>query len=59
MSGPWELQNWDGVFSAQAEGETVQDHLAPPVLGWDGQPGDEDISGTSTCQTNFRRSQGN
>ena len=38
MSGPWELQNLDGVFSAQAEGETVQDHLATPVLGWDGQP---------------------
>lgn len=38
----------------RAEGEAVEDHLAPPVLGWDGQPGDEDISGTSTCQTNFR-----
>lgn len=59
VCGPRELQNLDGILSTQAEGQAVEDHLTPSVLGWDRQPGDEDISGTSTCQTDFRRPQRN
>lgn len=59
MCGPRELQDLDGILGTQAEGQTVEYHLAPPVPGWDGQPGDENVGGASTGQTNFRRSQGN
>lgn len=59
MRSAWELQDLDGAVGAQAEGQAVQHHAAPAVLGWDGQPGDQDVGGATACQADLWRPQWN
>lgn len=57
VGGSRELQGLDGALRAETKGEAESHQLPSPVLGRDGQPGDEDIRGASAGQAELRSPQ--
>lgn len=51
------LHHLDAALRAAPEGQAVGNHLAAAVLGGNRQPGDQNIRGASTRQTDLRSSQ--